>query len=423
MTTIFTADRVLGGRELHAITAGAVLVDGARIGWVGREADLTVAQRESAEVHALGAVTVLPGLIDAHVHLGLDGGAAPVERMMGETDTEQIALMLRSARELLSVGVTTARDLGARGYTDIVVRDAIAAGTARGPRMLTAGAPITVTGGHCWYMGAEADSELELRKIVRRHHKAGVDLIKVMATGGNLTPGSVPWHAQFTEAELAVVVDEAHRLGKRVAAHAHGVEGIRRAVAAGVDTLEHCSFQTSAGLTGGFDPDLADRIAASPTYVSPTCNCRVLEYRSLLPELYVALPDLYRHGVPIVGGTDAGIDQVPHYGYVGGLVNMVSLGMPAEEVLMSATVRAAAALGLADETGQLTPGFTADIIAVGGDPRRDIGALHDLRFVLARGRRFVPDDLPAIEPLRADEMPPLIKEMLAARRASDDSCR
>jgi imidazolonepropionase-like amidohydrolase len=153
-------------------------------------------------------------------------------------------LMLHSARQLLGVGVTTARDLGGRGYLAVAVRDAIAAGLARGPRLVVAAAPVTVTGGHCWFMGGEADSEDDLRRVVRTHHKHGADLIKVMSTGGFMTEGSAPWYAQFTTAQLAVIVEEAARVDKPVAAHAHGIEGIRRAVEAGVTTIEHCSFVT-----------------------------------------------------------------------------------------------------------------------------------------------------------------------------------
>jgi len=142
-----------------------------------------------AVIDATG-LTVLPGLIDCHVHLAFDGGPAPVARMRAEDDARQVALMTRNARRLLSVGVTTARDLGGRGYLGVSVRDAIADGTLRGPRLLTAGPPLTVTGGHCWFMGAEADGEQEVRRMVRQHHKHGVDLIKIMSTGGFMTEGS-----------------------------------------------------------------------------------------------------------------------------------------------------------------------------------------------------------------------------------------
>lgn len=415
---VFTADRALVGQDLETIERAAVVIDGDTISWVGREAELDPALVERAEgVRDLGDVTLLPGLIDAHVHLAFDGGPTPVARMMAESDTAQIALMLRSARELLSVGVTTARDLGARDYLGVDVREAIRSGTARGPRILTAGPAITVTGGHCWFMNGEVDSPDAMRTMVRRHHKAGVDCIKVMSTGGNMTPGSMPWHAQFTEDELQVAVDEAHRLGKKVAAHAHGVEGIRRALAAGVDSLEHCSFQTEDG-SGGFDPGLADAIAASDTWVSPTCSARMSDFRRLLPEREFPLHELYVRGVKLMASTDAGIDNNPHYGYVYGLLAMHELGIPVIDVLKAATTGGARGLGLAGVTGELTAGTSADVIAVGGDPLKELTSLHDLRMVIARGEAFTPDPVPGIEPLDPNDLPEMLRRMIEASRVA-----
>jgi imidazolonepropionase-like amidohydrolase len=402
---VITADLVLAGAGLDPIDHGAVLVDGATIAWVGRQADLAPGRSPAdTPTVALGPVTVLPGLIDCHVHLAFDGGTGPVARMRAENDARQVALMLRSARQLLSVGVTTARDLGSRDYLGVDVREAIADGTVRGPRLLTAGAPLTVTGGHCWFMGAEADTEDEIRRLVRRHHKNGVDLIKVMSTGGFMTEGSAPWFAQFETAQLRAIVDEAHRVGKRVAAHAHGVVGIERALDAGVDTLEHCSFVHPDG-RHAVVPELADRIAASEAYVSPTWNLRLPDFQEWFPEREYPLAELHRRGARIVASTDAGIDLVPHHGFVGSLEAMHASGMPTAEVLTAATTRAAAALGLTGTTGALTAGLAADLIAVGGDPRTDLAALHDLRLVLAAGVPFEPDPLPEIRPLTRADIP------------------
>jgi len=402
---VITADLVLAGPELAPVERGAVLVDGDRIAWVGRAADLSP-DRYPADtpVLALGPATVLPGLIDCHVHLAFDGGPAPVARMRAEDDARQVALMTRNARRLLSVGVTTARDLGGRGYLGVSVRDAIADGTLRGPRLLTAGPPLTVTGGHCWFMGAEADGEQEVRRMVRRHHKHGVDLIKIMSTGGFMTEGSAPWFAQFEPAEVRAAVEEAHRVGKRVAAHVHGVVGIERALEAGVDTLEHCTFVQADG-SHRIVPELADRVAASAAYVSPTWNLLLPLFQEWLPEREYVLEPLYRRGARIVASTDAGIDNVPHHGFVRSLQAMASSGLPTAEVLTAATTRAAEALGLATVTGALTAGLSADLIAVGGDPRHDLAVLHDLRLVLVRGEPFSPDPLPPIPPLRRADLP------------------
>ncbi|HEX2073406.1 MAG TPA: amidohydrolase family protein [Geodermatophilus sp.] len=395
--TLYTADRVWPGGSFAVLEAGAVLVHGAQIAWVGRAGDVTDDLLGPAEVRPLGDVTLLPGLIDSHVHLGFDGGAEPVARMQAESDAEQLLLMSASARRLLSVGVTTARDLGARGYLDVVLRDAIAAGTVRGPRLLTSGAPLTVTGGHCWFMGAECDGEAEVRRMVRTHHKHGVDQLKVMSTGGFMTTGSAPWFAQFTAEELAAVVDEAHRVGKRVAAHAHGVEGISRSLRAGVDTLEHCTFVHPDGHYEVV-PALVDRIAASGTAVCPTISARFPRTREQIPGLADSPEALVRAGVRLIAGTDAGIPHTPHHTFPDALQAMAGIGMTSLQVLSAATTEAADVLGLAEVTGRLAPGLDADLVAVEGDPRTDLAALCRLRLVVARGEPFTPDPLPPYEP-------------------------
>lgn len=412
---IITAAKVLTGPELDTLQDGAVVIDGDRIAWVGAEADLPI-EYDGVDVVRLGDLTVLPGLIDAHVHLGFDGGPHPVERMMAENDARQVATMLRSARELLSAGVTTARDLGSRDLLGVDVRDAILDGTAEGPRMLIAGPAITVTGGHCWFMNGEVDSPDEMRRMIRSLHKGGVDCFKVMSTGGNMTPGSAPWHAQFPEDDLAIAVDEAHRLGKTIAAHAHGVEGIRRALAAGVDTIEHCSFQTQDS-SDGYDDELGRAIAASSTAVSPTCSARMKDFMRLMPWRRFALGDLYREGATIIASTDSGIDNNPHWAFVSALEAMLMAGMTPRDVLLSATSVSARVLGIDHLAGSIAPGLSADLLAVTGDPREDISVLHDLRLIVARGREFAPDPIPVFEPLDDENLPEMFRRMLDAHAA------
>ena len=388
MPEVLTAPRVITGEQVLA--DGAVVIEDRTVGWAGAAAGLP-AQYAGLPRSDYPDSTIMPGLIDSHVHLGFDGGPDPVSRMRRESDQEQLVLMLRSARELLGVGVTTARDLGGRGYLSQVVQQAVAAGLARGPRLVVAGPPVTVTGGHCWFMGGEADSKDDLRRLVRTQHKHGADLIKVMATGGFMTTGSAPWYAQFTTGQLTVIVAEARRVDKPVAAHAHGLEGIRRAVEAGVSSLEHCSFVTETN-ERCFDEPLAARIAERGIFVCPTINVNALYVAQLtgiaVGQYVKALHDL---GVRIIAGTDAGIDNTPHHQYAGGLEYLVSLGFTPAQVLTMATTEAAAALGVDAVTGRLVPGYEADLIVVDGDPLADIAAVRQLRRVVARGRDYVPD--------------------------------
>jgi imidazolonepropionase-like amidohydrolase len=383
-----TASRVMTGDE--TVTDGAVVIGDCTVDWVGPVSALPAEHRSLPRSDYPGS-TIMPGLIDSHVHLAFDGGPNPAARMRAETGEQQLMLMLRSARELLGVGVTTARDLGSRAYLSVAVRDAIATGLARGPRLVVAACPITVTGGHCWFMGGEADSEDDLRRLVRTHHKRGADLIKVMSTGGFMTTGSAPWYAQFTTAQLAVIVEEAARVDKPVAAHAHGTEGIRRAVEAGVTTIEHCSFVTETN-ERRFSEPLAARIAERGMFVCPTVSGSAPYIAELAGiEVGAHVKAMHDMGVRIIAGTDAGIDNNPHHQYVGGLEYLVTLGFQPGQVLAMATTEAAAALGLGATTGRLAPGYDADLIVVRGDPHADIAALRDLRRVIARGRDYVPD--------------------------------
>lgn len=395
---LYTADRLLTQGEAGDILDGAAVLvgDDGKFEWVGRQADFPASNYPAdLEREDLGDVTMLPGLIDAHVHLGFDGGPEPVNRMNRETDAEQTALMIRSARELLSVGVTTARDLGARSYLDVVVRDSILKGDLQGPRLITAGSPITPTAGHCWFMGGESDGIHEVVKTVRRHHKATVNHIKVMSTGGFMTAGSAPWFAQYETEALKAIVDESHRLGKKVAAHAHGTQGIDRAVTAGVDTIEHCSFVHEDG-TRGYIPELGDRIAASNSAVSPTCNFRAKDMAQFMGADGMPFIEIWKAGGTIIASTDSGIDNCPHHAFIGALEAMHFFGMDNDSVLASATSVSAKVLAYDHLIGSVTVGLDADLIACKGNPRNDLSDLRNLELILSRGEKFASDKLSPI---------------------------
>lgn len=398
------------GAARRAGRGGAVLLRRKRILFAGTaaEAEARLASRTDlvatdVERLDLPGSTLMPGLIETHDHLPTSGTDVEYPDY-GPHEIARLTLnATRSARELLSVGVTSVQSLGARHYIDVAVRDAIDNGDVRGPRVIASGPQITTTGGHSYHAGAEVDSLDEIRHEVRHHHKMGVDTIKVMATGGFMTGGSAPWFAQFSGGELEVLFAEAHRLGKWTAAHAHGAQGIERAVRAGVDYVAHASFITADGRSE-FDPALADEMARAGVHVD--CTITPDMPRMLRRDDSYAPPArrLWEHGVRIVAGHDAGIPGVPQRGYVGGLEALEWVGLPRTEVILAATSRAAAAIGRAGVTGVLAEGFEADIIAVAGDPREGLGVLRDLTLVVTRGREFVPDRLEGVPVLVDDSL-------------------
>lgn len=375
----------------------------ARLAHLSSRADLAVADPERLVRLDLPGSTLMPGLIETHDHLPTSGTDVEYPDY-GAHEVARLTLnAARSARELLSIGVTSAQSLGARHYVDVAVRDAIDNGDVRGPRIIASGPQITTTGGHSHHAGAEVDSVDQIRHEVRRHHKMGVDTIKVMATGGFMTGGSAPWFAQFSQDELEVLFAEAHRLGKWTAAHAHGTQGIERAVRAGVDLVAHASFITAAGRTE-FDPRLADEMARAGVYAECTMTADMPQMLRRDDSYAPPARRLWEHGVKIVAGHDAGIPAVPQRAYVGGLEALEWAGLPRAEVILAATSRAAAAIGCAGVTGVLAEGFEADLIAVAGDPRQGLGVLRDLTLVVTRGREFVPDRLEGVPVLVDDSL-------------------
>lgn len=334
----------------------------------------------------LAGCTIIPGLIEGHAHLCFN--AATDWRAVYDADTAaMMALrMAQNGRRMLEAGITTVRDLGAPTALSIEMRDAFASGLAPGPRLLVAGAPITTTGGHCWFMGGEADGELGIRKAVREHVKAGVDWIKVMATGGNMTPRTNTFAPQFTVAELRACIDEAHRLRRKVTAHAHGSEGIRVATEAGIDMIEHCSFTAP----GGYDYNPADgaRIAAARIGVSPTISIGYLTWpddgrRTRRAEI---MQDMIAQGCNVLMSTDCGIPGVPHEALGAAIKVLADMsGLRPVEALRLATSTSARLLGLPDR-GTIVPGNLADLLVLDGDPTQDLTALERVRYVFKGGQ-------------------------------------
>jgi imidazolonepropionase-like amidohydrolase len=398
---VLRAGRLIDGTGSAVQHHRSVYIDSGRIVAIEASDDLP----SEAEVIDASEYTVLPGLIDCHVHLVFSASDNPLRDVYQDDDQRLLLRSVAAARQALGAGVTTVRDLGGRGGVTFRLRDAINDGLIRGPRILAAGSPITITGGHCHFLGLEADDEAGVREAARRQLKSGATCLKIMATGGRMTPGTNVRRAQFSVAELRAAVDEARRANVPIAAHAIGTAGIRNAVDAGVNTIEHCSW---LGTTPGVEFDertaasMAEQgIAAGPTLdtivgalkaASATVNPGLREHIALRPEIVNCVRRMHQLGVPIVTSTDAGVGWTPFNSLALEaelLVNEVGLS-PAEAV-RSATATAARALGLADTVGTVAVDRVADLIAVEGDPSQDIGALRNVRLVLQSGETVARD--------------------------------
>ena len=348
--------------------------------------------------------TILPGLVDGHVHLMYRSGESIFDHARAFDDHQLLVRAAHHAARLLEAGVTTVRDCGSRGTFLGALRDGIAAGLLPGPRLLVCGPPITSTAGHLWVCGGEVDTAEGARALVRRLVKEGVDFIKVMATGGRMTPGTNVGRAQFSVAELRAIVEDAHRLGRRVAAHCLGTEGIANAVEAGVDTVEHCNWLDAGGEAVAFDEGVARRMAERGIYRNmATQPNRVLAEKPRSAPLSPPERRLleaseerwywYRRGlelgVPSFFSTDAIFGQwgdgCPDLAWL--TVSVAERGGIAPlEALRMVTAIPAAALGLGDEVGTLRPGRLADLLVVQGDPLRSMRALLDVVAVYQGGR-------------------------------------
>jgi imidazolonepropionase-like amidohydrolase len=386
----YRAARVFDGASGEVMEDGAVVVEEGRIVSVMPAEDLPA----DTEVVNLGDATLLPGLVDAHVHLVWSASAEPHALVESESRALTALRCANNADLHLRAGVTTVRDVGSTDGLAIEVGRAVELGVLPGPRVVAAGRAIAMTGGHGWFLGREADGPDAVRRAAREEMKAGAGCVKLMASGGVYGHAEEPGSPQLTTAEMGAAVQEAHKAGRKVAAHAYSPEAINNALEAGVDSIEHGSFMDRA---------TAERMQEQGTYLVPTMSVYAAmakkgpelgapEYiQRKTAEVLGASREAFRLalevGVKIAAGTDCGAPGHPHGTLPEELRLMVEAAATPTEALRYGTSAAADLLGLAEEVGTLEPGKKADLIAVGGDPLHDIRALREVRLVLRNGEQ------------------------------------
>jgi len=393
-TVVIRAGRLLDVKSGQTLTNQTIVIEGDRIASVGGKVELPA----GATVIDLPNATVLPGLIDAHTHITFNpnfgystlGISVPREALIGA----------HNARLTLEAGFTTVRNVGAKGYADVALRDAINAGDVPGPRMLVSGPALSITGGHCdnnllpfdYHATSDgaADGVEAVQHKTREIIKYGADLIKICATGGVLSKGDNPQHSQYTLEEMKAIVADAHRLGRRVAAHAHGAQGILWASMAGVDSIEHGSYIDDAAIA---------EMKKNGTYLVPTLYLMDWFYENaerigtppeliakgheVMPAARKNVARAFAAGVKVGFGTDAAV--YPHGMNAHEFAVMVKLGLTPLQAIQSATVNDADLLGWSDKIGTIEPGKWADLIAVDGDPLADVTTLERVKFVMKGG--------------------------------------
>ena len=393
--TIVNAGRFLDVKSGRMLTNQQIVIEGDKIVSVGPAA----AAPAGAKVINLPNSTVLPGLIDAHVHLTGDNTKLGYEEL-GTSVPREALRGAKNAKVTLEAGFTTVRNVGAGGFSDIALRDAINDGDVPGPRMLASGPALGITGGHCddnllpfeYHHSAEgvADGVEAVQHKVREDIKYGADVIKFCATGGVMSKGDDPNASQYTQEEMKAIVADAHRLGRKVAAHAHGAQGVTWASDAGVDSIEHGHLM---------DDNAIATLKKNGTYLVPTLyltewwsdnmeRMKAPDYLKAKMKMVIATSEknmqkALQAGVKIALGTDAAV--YPHGLNAHELAVYVKLGMTPLQAIQSATLTDAELLGWSNKVGSIEPGKWADIIAVDGDPLQDITTLQHVKFVMKGG--------------------------------------
>ncbi|WKZ35255.1 MAG: amidohydrolase family protein [Anaerolineales bacterium] len=397
--TVFNNATLIDGRGGRPVERGCIVIEDDKIVYAGISGKWTQPGGKSINEIDLAGRFVLPGLIDCHVHIAAE--CLPDSTMNGPLGWTSL-VMLKHAQNTLAAGITTIRDVGGRHHLEFSLRKAVAAGMFAAPRMALAGKLLSITSaGSEWYDGMyrEADGVDEVRKAAREQLKAGADLIKVLATGAVLAPGEKPGAAQFEMEEIRAAVVEAAKAGKIVAAHAHGIEGIRNAVEAGAKTIEHGTYLNQ-------DPRVMERMAQEEIFLVPTLKAGfdviygdkpgipdwiVEKSKETQEDALFSLRRAHEMGVPIAMGTDAATPYNFHGENAMELAYMAEAGIPPMDCIIASTKNAARALGWEKKLGTLEAGKLADLIVVKKNPLEDLRSLADRRNIeyVMQGGKFV----------------------------------
>ncbi len=397
MKLALKADRLIDGTGADPMPNAAVIVENGRIADITTQDAPQLAAIDPANIIDAPGGSIMPGFIEMHSHIHCSAEEDAYAHIMTESDEVFLMRAVGAVRAALSSGVTTMRDLGARNQVAFPVMQAIADGIIPGPRLIVAGTPITTTGGHCNMFGTEANTTDEVLRAVRQQFKLGAGYIKIMSTGGGFTPGTNTRAPQYPASTLRAAVEDAERLGLRVAAHCHATAGVRNCIEAGVHNLIHCSWlaEDPADMYD-YDPALSDQIAEKGLWVDPTLalhRLNRLRGRSTggsamsNPERrFEILRDMWDRGVKFVTGMDSGMTNArfDDFAYIP-QVMVEDMGITPMEAIVCSTKTSAECLGLEDEIGTIEVGKSADIVIINGDPSADITALHDVSAIVAQG--------------------------------------
>jgi imidazolonepropionase-like amidohydrolase len=404
-------DLLWDGTDRPPISDGVVVIRGEEIVEVGLRHRVVVPAEPDVQTMVYAGCTILPGLIDPHVHLIWPGDGTPAHTFTrGASDTALLLTAVRNAQMALCAGVTTLRDLGSRGRIVVDLRDAVNDGLIRGPRILASGPPITISGGHMYYLGGEADTAGDVRRMARSNWRMGVDVFKMVLNGGG-TPRTHPWIPAYGQHEIDAAVAEARDHEAQLIAHANSTEAIRRGVMAGVSGVEHCTFLRGPGDVL-FDARLVEEIVQRGVYIGHTLQAgyqslqRAHERWSEIPTAERAQWDtrqrvldaqmdncakLLDMGALVVASTDAGWSLNRFGEYWIGMELMVRAGATPLQALAAGTRIAAEGIGLGDKLGRLASGKIADLAVFAGDPTAKISDLRNVRAVLRSGRLVAQD--------------------------------